>query len=110
MAFKDKYTAPEFSGSFIKEDEKEALIKDATVLDITGVRLVPNGSYDGKLDQYVVQVTLDGEERALGFTKGNVWTRNDLFDNLIEYFKEETEVVPVYLYREKGNSVLVGLA
>lgn len=109
MAFKDTYTAPEFSGSFIKKEEKDALIKDATVFNITGVRLVVGGSYDGKADQYVVQLELDGEERALGFTAGSVWTRDDLFDNLISYFKEEEDVVPAFLTREK-QAVLVELA
>jgi hypothetical protein len=107
MAFKDTYTAPEFSGSFIKADEKDALIRDATVFDITGVRLIPNGSYDGKADQYVVSLTLDGEERALGFTAGSVWTRDDLFDNLGEYFKgDDAEPVPAFMKREK-QTVLV---
>jgi hypothetical protein len=110
VAFKDTYTAPEFSGSFIKGEEKATLIKQEAEFPITGVRLIPNGSYDKKSDQYVVQLELDGEARSLGFTAGTVWTRDDLLDKLVEYFDAEAdaEAVPAKLTRE-GQAVLIEL-
>jgi hypothetical protein len=92
--------------SFIGSEEKKQLVADKTPLVVDRAYLAVGGGYKGG-DQYVVIVTLDGEERALGFGAEAVQSRDRFLSSMIAYLDRE-DAEPVTLYLEKsGQSYLV---
>ena len=104
MGFFDEYKEDEASGlSFVKENEKNELIADATRLEV--VRVFSAQTQWGP--RYVLVVNLDGEERALGFAKDSVESRDRLFDNLAAYLEREDAETTYVKLEKNGRSVLV---
>ncbi len=89
--------------SFIGKDEKEELIKDATVLPVLRISL--GESQYG--ERYLVTVDLDGEERAITFNTGSVESRDRMLAALANYLdSEDAEPVSVVVSRV-GRSLIL---
>ena len=107
MGFFDEFQ--DSSGlSFIKKEEKNVLIQDATDLAIVAVKRVTT-NFDGHPgEQYVIVFDLDGETRALGFQIGNVESRDRMLAQMQDYLANSDEAEPVVVRLvKKGRSVLI---
>lgn len=99
--------------SYVKENEKLALIADATQVPVVRVIYQPTGKYKSKENpdgaRFVVIVELDGEERALSFAENSVESRDRMLHEL-KLYQERDDAEPVTVYLEKvGQSVLIRL-
>lgn len=81
------FREPGSGGAFITSPEKQTLAEQEVRFQVTGVAFRPGGGYKGS-DGYAVYLLLDDEERTLTFGAGDVRTRDEDLDGVIEYFKE----------------------
>lgn len=98
MGFWDKNPASKYSGGgdFLSVDDIEELIAQGTVLEITGVR-----EADGKFGKtHQVTLNIEGDTRTKSFTQGAVSSRDEMLNDMIEYFKSNgTDPVKVRFAR-----------
>ena len=101
-----KFVAPKSSGNWIGKNEKEVLIADGTALPVVSVRKEAN-PFEKESTRQVLVVDLDGEEKSISFTYGNVQSRDVFLDSLAEYLNgEDVEPVTVVLTKS-GRAILV---
>ena len=101
-----KFVAPKSSGNWVGSAEKAEIISDGTALPVVSVRKEAN-PFEKDSTRQVLVVDLDGEERSISFTYGNVQSRDAYLDALAEYLAgEDVEPVTVTL-KKSGRAVIV---
>lgn len=109
MGFYDKYVPGTGGGGFVGEKETDALIEDKTVLNVVKVSKGDDPFNKGR-QRYVVKFYADDDPeaatRSKGFAADSVESRDDLFNQMIEYLTENPEeIIPLVLTRE-GRSIV----
>lgn len=93
----EKYDGPPFVGG----EEKQAISKGKVPFEIVACAKV-NGQYGW---QYFLTVVLDNEQRTMPFSAGSVQSRDEQFDQLIEFFEENGEDhEPIVVVLVKGGT------
>lgn len=108
MGFFNEYVDDSPGSVYVTGDEKEQLIADGTVFDITGVTFDPEGGFDDN-DRYVLDITLAGTERKLSFQAGSVDSRDRMLAAMDEFIQRSGEAVAVKL-TQQGRSTLISAA
>ena len=115
VSFWDGYK-DEGGGKYLSAAEKAALIENAVVLEITGVRFDEKNQFKGNAaPRFVVTfmvpnpLTGENEERLAGFaTIPDGSSRDRLLEALIDYLEDPDETDPILVVLELvGNFVLI---
>jgi len=91
-------------GNWVASNEKRELALDGTPLPVVSVTERAGGQFG---DEYVLNTTIDGEERSMSFTKGSVQSRDALLGQLKEYLASaDAEPVTLKLTKLKQMYLL----
>ena len=110
MGFWDEYR--EVGGNFIKAEEKAVLMEEGVPLKVVSV-IDDEGNRFGP--RYVVKVIVpdaetgdpEGEERAIGFPKGTVDSRDRMLSQLEGYLGREDADEVIVKLEKVGRSILI---
>lgn len=98
------YVEPEvLSGAFVGEKEKDVLIETAAPFQVTAVSRA--ASQWG--EQWLVQTTIEGEERLLPFKCESVKARDQLLSDIQVYLAQEDAVPPTVKLIRVGRSLML---
>ena len=108
MGFFDEYVDDAPSSVYVSGGEKETLLADGTVFNITAVTFDPEGGYDDN-DRYVLDIVLADENRKLSFQAGSVDSRDKMLASMADFIERSGEAVAVKL-TQQGRSTLITAA
>jgi hypothetical protein len=95
-----------FKTAFVTDEQKQALIASNNPFEITKIRFSPKGTYGPQF--YLSCRFIDGTEGTMTFSaESNVFTRDDLLDQLKTYLTENPGESVVARLREEGNTRLI---
>jgi hypothetical protein len=111
MSFKSTYK-PAYARDFVSKEEKDSLIEHRTPFEITKVR-TGAGDY-GKQFFLSIIVVFEGEEEPVEKTmtfsaESNVFTRDDLLEQLMAYLKDNPGESQIAYLIQQGQTKLIEL-
>jgi hypothetical protein len=89
--------------NFVGKDEKADLIADSVPLTV--VKVFSTESQYGP--RYILVVQLDGEERAIGFGKGTVQSRDSMLAAMEAYLEGESVEPIVVKLSQAGRATII---
>lgn len=106
MGFADTFVEPK--SNFIGKEEKAELVAQGLELEITSVSQRVSNFKDEKTglpkQEWVLGVTLDGEDRAISFAVG-VFYRDETITQMESYLAGNPTELPVVKLVKKGRAV-----
>lgn len=103
MGFFDEYQ-DESGGKWLNADAKAELIESGQPVTIVSVGTEDTDRFG---ERYVLDVIIDGEEKALGFGMGTVDSRDRMLANMERYLDDPAAEKPVVKLTKVGRSQIL---